>query len=187
MPSYAERRLMRVTVREKMGRLTIAGLIAVLTLGSFVSVASAQVTPPPPPQPPPDFWPKIDTTKPAPVGEWYSDVPWHQKLGTFAGNEIDEALVLPYEALGANEIKFCTNNKLLPEDCMIETGINSILGTYRTDTPYDQTADKIKTATYCKSTSHPSSQPCIEVKLALAMFWTRSAWKRPSTRTKLRR
>jgi hypothetical protein len=57
---------------------------------------------------------------------------------------------------------------------MIETGINSILGTYRTDTPYDQTADKIKAATYCKSTSHPSSQPCIEVKLALAMFWTRS-------------
>jgi hypothetical protein len=61
-----------------------------------------------------------------------------------------------------------------PEDCMIETGINNILGTYRTDTPYDQGASKITNAAYCKSTAHPSSQPCIEVKLALAMFWTRS-------------
>jgi hypothetical protein len=159
-----------------MRRLTISGLIAALTLVSFVVVASAQVTPPPDPQPRPDFWPKIDTTKPAPVAEWYSDVPWHQKLGTFAGNEIDEALVLPYEALGDNEKAFCNNPTELPQQaaCMIETGINSILGTYRIDTPYDQTADKIKAATYCKSTSHPSSQPCIEVKLALAMFWTRS-------------
>jgi hypothetical protein len=108
-----------------MGRLIIAGLIAALTLGSFVLVASAQVTPPPPSQPRAPFWPDI---KGAPVvAEWYSDVPWHQKLGTSQGNEIDEALVLPYEALGANELLYCTNNMLSPEDCMIETGVNSIL------------------------------------------------------------
>jgi hypothetical protein len=77
MPSYAELRQMRVTVRE-MGRLTIAGLIAVLTLGSFVVVASAQVTPPPPAPPRAPFWPA--TTGAPVVAEWYSDVPWHQKL-----------------------------------------------------------------------------------------------------------
>jgi hypothetical protein len=40
-----------------MGRLTIAGLIAALTLGSFVVVASAQVTPPPDPKPALTFGP----------------------------------------------------------------------------------------------------------------------------------
>jgi hypothetical protein len=54
-------------------RLTIAGLIAALTLGSFVLVASAQDTGNRAP-----FWP---ATKGAPVvTEWYSDIPWHQKL-----------------------------------------------------------------------------------------------------------
>jgi hypothetical protein len=81
---------------------TIAGLIAALILGSFVVVASAQVTPAPPAQ---DryatVWPAISTTNGVPntvVTEWYSDIPWTQKLGTFRGNEIDEALVLPYDA-----------------------------------------------------------------------------------------
>jgi len=64
-----------------MGRLTIAGLIAALTLGSFVVVASAQVTPPPPPNcgpttnPPVPCWPATDPTKPVAVAEWYSDLP----------------------------------------------------------------------------------------------------------------
>jgi hypothetical protein len=145
-----------------MGRLTVAGLIAALTLGTFVLVASAQA----PPRAP--FWP---TTKGAPVvTEWYSDIPWHQKLGTFAGNEIDEALVLPYGALGAQEQAFCTSNMLTQEDCMIETGINNILGTLRTDTLYNPLDPKIKAAKECQS----NSQPCIEVKLELSSFWTRS-------------
>jgi CxxC motif-containing protein (DUF1111 family) len=145
-----------------MKRLTIAGLIAALTLGTFVLVASAQETPRAP------FWP---TTKGAPVvTEWYSDIPWHQKLGTFAGNEIDEALILPYDALGAQEKAFCTKYKLTQEDCMIETGINNILGTRRTDTLYNPLDPKIKAAKECQS----KSQPCIEVMLALSSFWTRS-------------
>jgi Di-haem oxidoreductase, putative peroxidase len=152
-----------------MGRLTIAGLIAAVTLGTFVVAASAQPTPPPPSQPRPNFWPPLDKTKKAPVAEWYSDIPWTQKLGTYRGNEIDEALVLPYEALGAGERKFCTDNKLSPEDCMIETGVNNILGVFRTDTPYVQTDPKITAAAYCKS------QSCIEVRLQASMFWTRSA------------
>ena len=39
---------------------------------------------------------------------------------------------------------FCTNSKLTQEDCMIETGINNILGTLRTDTPYNPLDPKIK-------------------------------------------
>jgi CxxC motif-containing protein (DUF1111 family) len=145
-----------------MRHLTIAGLIAALTWGSFVLVAYAQDNGNRAP-----FWP---STKGAPVvTEWYSDIPWHQKLGTFAGNEIDEALVLPYDALGGPEKTFCTNNKLTPEDCMIETGINNILGVYRTDTPYDPTDPRITAAKECQN-----SQPCMEVKLGLSSFWTRS-------------
>jgi hypothetical protein len=154
-----------------MGRQTIAGLIAALILGSFVVVASAQVTPAPPAQ---DryatVWPAISTTNGVPntvVTEWYSDIPWTQKLGTFRGNEIDEALVLPYDALGPNEQKFCTDNKLSEEDCMIETGIMNILGIYRTDTPYTLAAK-------CYSNLTPP-QSCIEVRLQASMFWTQAA------------
>jgi hypothetical protein len=84
----------------------------------------------------------------APVGEWYSDIPWTQKLGTYRGDEIDEALVLPYEALGDSEKAFCKNPSELPKQaaCMIEIGVNNILGVYRTDTFYNPSP-----ATYCNS------------------------------------
>jgi hypothetical protein len=115
-----------------MRSLSITGLIAVLTVGTVVLLAAA----PPSAQDQetgnrPPFWPG---TKGRPVlKEWYTDIPWHQKLGTFAGNEIDEALVLPFEPLGEQERKFCTDHKLTQEDCMLELGINNVLGTLRTD------------------------------------------------------
>jgi hypothetical protein len=150
--------------REKiMRRLAITGLIAALTAGTFVLVAAAQDTGNRAP-----FWPGING--PPVVKEWYSDIPWHQKLGTFAGNEIDEALVLPYDALGAQEKAFCTSNKLTPEDCMLETGINNILGVLRTDTPYNPLDPKIKAAKECQD----PALPCTEVMLELSSFWTRS-------------
>src|SRR5262249_6890573 len=139
-----------------MRRLTIAGLIAALTLGSFVLVAAAQVRllPPVPgvtPAPPTQdrykgVWPDING-KPA-VTEWYSDIPWTQKLGTYRGNEIDEALILPYDALGQPEKNFCGNPTELPKQaaCMIEMGVNSVFSTYRIDTPYSTLDNKIQTA-----------------------------------------
>jgi len=147
-----------------MRHLTIAGLIAVSILGTFVLVASAQQNRAP-------FWPAI---KGGPVVmEWYSDLPWTQKLGTYRGNEIDQAIVLPYEQLGTKRQKFCRDNKItVQEDCMIETGIVSILSTLRTDTLYDQSDMKIKAATYCKSNSNLNSLPCIEVMLSLSFFGT---------------
>ena len=104
------------------------------------------------------------------VKEWYSDIPWHQKLGTFAGNEIDEALVLPYDALGAQEKAFCASHSFKQEDCMLELGINNILGILRTDTPYDPQDPKIKAAKECQD----PALPCIEVMLELSSRWTRS-------------
>jgi CxxC motif-containing protein (DUF1111 family) len=114
------------------------------------------------------FWPAVDG---APVvQEWYSDIPWHQKLGTFAGNEIDEALVLPYDALGDAEKALCATRKLSPEDCMLELGVNNILSMLRTDTPYAAQDPKIQAAKECQD----PLLPCIEVKLALSSFRTRS-------------
>ena len=92
--------------REKnMRSLTNARLIAALTVGTVVLLAA----PPPSAQDRETgnrapFWP--GTKGPPVVKEWYTDIPWHQKLGTFAGNEIDEALILPYEALGDQEKTF---------------------------------------------------------------------------------
>jgi hypothetical protein len=144
-----------------MRSLTIAA--AALILGTAVHVANAQDNGNRAP-----FWPKI--RGPHVVKEWYMDVPWHQKLGTYTGNEIDEALVLPYEALGDNEKAFCKRQNITQENCMLELGINNILGTLRTDTPYDPQDPKIKAARECQD----SALPCIEVRLELSSFWTRS-------------
>jgi hypothetical protein len=152
-----------------MRSLTITGLIAALIVGTVVLLAAAspsaqdQETGNRAP-----FWPGTNG-RPV-VKEWYTDIPWHQKLGTFAGNEIDEALLLPYEALGEQEKNFCTNHKLTPEDCMLELGINNVLGTLRTDTLYNPQEAKIRNAKECRD----STLPCIEVMLELSSFWTRS-------------
>ena len=44
--------------------------------------------------------------------EWYSDVPWHQKLGTYAGNEIKVPLIMPYEVLPDAAKTYCNSRKL---------------------------------------------------------------------------
>ena len=84
-----------------MKRSTITGWIAAAAVGTVVLVAVAQELGMRAP-----FWPNTEG-QPV-VREWYSDIPWHQKLGTFAGNEIDEPLILPYDALGPNEHAYCT-------------------------------------------------------------------------------
>lgn len=143
--------------------MRIRTIAAALTAGAVVVVATAQqiLTRAP-------YWPAPDG-QPV-VKEWYSDIPWHQKLGTFAGNEIDEALVLPYDALGPAEKAFCTSRSMSQEDCMLEVGINNILGALRTDTPYSKQDPKIRAAKECQD----PALPCIEVTLELSSFWTRS-------------
>jgi hypothetical protein len=177
-----------------MRRLAIAGLIAASTLATFVIVASAQTARAP-------WWPPIVSPPgvtacpplqpPCPVvKESYSDIPWHQKLGTYTGNELDEALVLPFAALPAENQRWC-GSIYNEARCMIETGINSIVTVDRTDTLYDyanspaiQGAKRCgaptpnagsctKTITLCQDPSLPGSVPCIEVNLALSMYWSR--------------
>jgi hypothetical protein len=183
-----------------MRRLTIAGsiagAIAALTLGTVVLVASVLAASA---QSRPSYWPSrmspsgvmCPNTGPCPfvLQEWYSDLPWTQKLGTYRGNEIDEAYMLPYGALPPQNQAYCNNQnpKLTPERCMIETGINSIMGIHRTDTLYYSGDNLIKTATKCVPGFTPGTPcsktlpyctdttfPCIEVQFAVSMFWNRS-------------
>jgi hypothetical protein len=171
--------------------VTVAGLIAASALGIFVLGASAQTQKYRAP-----WWPPIVNTGPT-VSESYSDIPWHQKLGTFAGNELDEAIVLPYAALPSANTDWCTSQNLSQARCMIETGINSIITVARTDTLYDwvndpkmrvQNAKRCdvpspnagpprcnKVIPYCQNPSTPGSVPCIEVNLEISMYWNRGS------------
>ena len=63
-----------------MKKRKIAGLVAAFSV-VVVAVANGILTP----------WPQ--TTGAQVVAEWYSDVPWHQKLSTYAGNQIDEPIM----------------------------------------------------------------------------------------------
>src|SRR6478752_6073209 len=62
---------------QDMRRLTIAGLIAASSFATVVVVAVAQEL-----GHHASFWPRTEGRHV--VHEWYSDIPWHQKLGTFA-------------------------------------------------------------------------------------------------------
>src|SRR5262245_61103182 len=79
---------------------------AALTFGAVVLVAGAQEVPLVPLRP--SWWPAVQGSPV--IKEWFSDLPWHQKLGTFAGNEIDEPLILPYDALGDAEKAYCATH-----------------------------------------------------------------------------
>jgi hypothetical protein len=96
---------------------------------------------------PPPWWPATKQNILPVVKEWYSDLPWHQKLGTYAGNQIDEPIIMPYGALPQADIDFCNSHGLTnPADCMIEVGVTNILGMQRIDTPYSTTAPAIMDA-----------------------------------------
>ncbi|HEX7917321.1 di-heme oxidoredictase family protein [Rudaea sp.] len=151
---------------------SILALGAAVLAATFAIVASAQ-TPSPDDRAP--FWPALGN-KPPVVNEWYSDVPWHQKLGTFAGNQIDEPLIMPYAALPQGNKDYCTKKNLSDAACMIETGVTNILGMQRIDTEY---ATPVKTpATAPKETppiNNPAecqdSMPCIEVMLKVGNYY----------------
>jgi hypothetical protein len=178
-----------------------------LCLGA-ASVASAQSAPRPPdcPFPRPDntlCWPKLKSGGQV-LQEEYSDIPWAQKLGTFRGNEFDQAIVLPFLALPSGNVTYCGNKfgkQPTPQNgpagqawagkCMIETGINNIFTTLRTDTLYDSTQKYIqnvkkcdpssfnsgtctRTYSYCPDPSGSPPQACIEVNLQVSSYWTRS-------------
>jgi len=65
--------------------------------------------------------------------EWFTDLPWHQKLSTKDSNLIDVPFVLPAAA-----IKNCQNVSVSPdkERCMLRYGIINVMAMHRTDTLY---------------------------------------------------
>jgi hypothetical protein len=154
-------------------RSTLALRTAVLAI-IFVIVANAQAQNQGDRAP---FWPAVTNNQP--VNEWYSDVPWHQKFGTFSGNQIDEPLILPYAALPQASKDYCadTKRKWSEAKCMIETGITNILGMQRIDTVYatpvktpdtaPPEAPKINNPAECRD----SSMPCIEVMLKVGNYY----------------
>ncbi|MFO1396206.1 MAG: di-heme oxidoredictase family protein [Burkholderiales bacterium] len=138
-------------------RSLLAAITAVLA-ATIVIVASAQDKGDRAP-----WWPSV--TSDVIVDEWYSDLPWHQKLGTYAGNQIDEPLIMPYEALPQADKNFCTGRRMSKEDCMIEVGVTNILGMQRVDTLY---ATPMKDSPpECKDSLHP----CVEVMLKVGNYY----------------
>ena len=163
-----------------MRNLTIASLIAALTGVTVVPVAGAPVAnigdPPCPVVKDKDqrapFWPDIGNK--SVVDEWYSDVPWHQKLGTYAGNEIIAPLIIPYDALSNEAKTFCATHDFQRDRCMLEMGVVNVLGMRRIDTPYKKDDPRITAAPECKDGT------CIEVRLEVSSFQSKS--KDPSER-----
>src|ERR671913_606641 len=116
------------------------------------------------------IWPNVACDadgKPTPeLTEWFTDIPWRQKLGTYTGNKIDVAIILPYDVLRPHAKTACSTAKPVPlteEQCMIEIGVTNIVGTYRIDTKYDPDDPKIMDAKigdtpYCRD----ATLPCIK-------------------------
>jgi Di-haem oxidoreductase, putative peroxidase len=123
-------------------------------------VASAQPTciTTPPNQTP--CWPA--NTGVAAVSEWYSDIPWAQRLGTYRGGEFLQAIMLPYIALPADNKNSCGNPTDLKAQarCMINTGVTSVFGFSRTDTPYKQTDLLITAAKRCNAVDPMGTGKC---------------------------
>src|SRR6187397_321686 len=146
-------------------RPAITSFVAALLLTTVALVALAQSGGRP------ATWPPIKPGKPT-LDEWFSDVPWHQKLGTYAGNEILVPLIFPFEMLGPEAIKYRNPpgdkppRNLSPEDCMVEVGVANILGYHRIDTLYEPTDSRISK----ECTTHA----CTEVRLEISNFFARS-------------
>lgn len=156
----------------------ITRFFVALVLGTTTLVALAQQPLLPPTPVPPPWWPT--TAGPAVVDEWYSDLPWHQKLGTYAGNQIDEPIVMPYAALPPDDQKYCNAEAAKPNaeaawkknkqaKCMLEVGVTNVLGMKRIDTPYAK-AGAIKDAPECQD----PDLPCTEVMIRVANFYAKS-------------
>ena len=155
---------------------SLLALGAAVLAATIVAIASAQ-TPPATGRAP--FWPALTSETNFKVDEWYSDLPWHQKLGTFAGNQIDEAIILPFLALPQPDREHCENMKdplgkpWSHARCMLEFGVNNVLGMRRTDRLYDPTKNStptkpgVKDAEECKD----PTLPCIEVMLTVANYY----------------
>ncbi|PZN80518.1 MAG: hypothetical protein DM484_09845 [Candidatus Methylumidiphilus alinenensis] len=69
------------------------------------------------------------------VDEWFTDLPWHQKLSTKDSNLIDVPFVMPYAAINkaAVDTDYCNQSHAR---CMLRYGIVNVMTMHRTDTLY---------------------------------------------------
>jgi len=107
--------------------------------------------------------------------EWYTDLPWHQKLSTLDSNLIDIPFVLPCEALsqeyrtkcGIGNREECKSKSKDAANCMLLYGIVDVMGMKRTDTVYMN--GEGPTPNDCQG-----DRPCVEVKLEIGRYHTQT-------------
>jgi len=93
------------------------------------------------------------------VDEWFTDLPWHQKLSTKDSNLIDMPFVMPAAA-----IKECAGETDLPRRarCMLDYGIVNVMAFHRTDTLYEPGDASELDTTYKQDCSKGD---CVQVRL----------------------
>ncbi len=97
------------------------------------------------------------------VDEWFTDLPWHQKLSTLHSNLIDIPFVMPFDAL-PREVCPSAVTPTEKARCMLQYGIVNVMAMHRTDTLY-------------KPGETPEGQDCqgnacVEVKLEVQRVHT---------------
>lgn len=106
---------------------------------------------------------RIDATGQILVDEWYSDLPWHQKLSTKDSNLIDTPFVMPFEAL-PHGVCQSAKSQIEKSRCMLRYGVVNIMALHRTDTLYKP--NETPKGQYCQDNN------CVEVKIKVQRFHT---------------
>ncbi|CAA0110666.1 Uncharacterised protein [Halioglobus japonicus] len=107
--------------------------------------------------------PRRDATGELLVDEWFTDLPWHQKLSTLDSNVIDVPFVLPFAALPQSACPAATTPTEQAR-CMLRYGIVNVMAMHRTDTRYQPgEAD---------NTQDCGDDECVEVKFEVQRLHT---------------
>ncbi len=119
------------------------------------------ITPPPPP---PEAR-KDATGDPPLVDEWFTDLPWHQKLSTLDSNLIDVPFVMPFKALPADTCPSATTETEQAR-CMLRYGIVDVMAIHRTDRLYRPGEAPTRQGQDC------DNGDCVEVKIEVQRLHT---------------
>ncbi len=103
------------------------------------------------------------------VDEWFTDLPWHQKLSTVHSNLIDVPFVLPFDALRFDDLGDGKNCKSAATPtakarCMLRYGIVNVTAMHRTDRLY--APGEAPAGQDCNGSD------CVETKFAIQRFHT---------------
>ncbi|MGB5832939.1 MAG: di-heme oxidoredictase family protein [Thiohalocapsa sp.] len=165
--NIALHQLQKISLRdEEPGQIGMKRFLTSSLLACFLAVDAVAVADGPPP-----------ATGERLLEEWYSDLPWNQKLSTKDSNLINVPFVLPCEALpqeyrskyGISSQEECKDKtrRLQAARAMLDYGIVDVMGVYRTDTIYK--AGEGPTPDQCQG-----DRPCVELKLQIQRFHTQT-------------